>query len=445
MPSTAALPDDVQELIERHRRDVPLWGGLPAAMRLKRALVRRLGPLGAYPVAVRELNLPDAEQLVAMPVGNLYENAKRSPDFRLLRSGGERFRQPEPHVIGSSIRQPMWGRSRSAWLASFEDVTVRSRSNLLHLKGAVLVDREMHEAVAFEDNPEYDPAILHAERDVFWTMQPVNPRLQLDEAFMLSGSHTIDFGHWLTECLPRLGMALEAGWSGGMPVLIDERIPRTIRAALPALLPRGSPLVEIPYMATVHVKKLWTVPNPMFVGFYPTQFFMETWDQQAPHAQSFCSALEAFLDSLPFEYSQRVPGVERLYLARRPGKKKALRNYAEIEDAMQSLGFARVYPEDLSFAQQVQTIRSADFIVAPEGSNNLLALFATPGTRLCTLNPPYTHPLTDVNALLAQRGVMMQVFTGPAHPTDEFCPFWWDYEIDAAALTDFTRNWLAAV
>jgi hypothetical protein len=442
MPSHDALPDDVQELIERYKSDIPLWGGLPAAMRFKRALVRRLGPHDAYPIVIRELKLPDAERLVPMPIRSLYEAAKRSPDFHCLRAGGERFRQPEPNVIGPNLRQPMWNRSRSAWLTSLEDVTVRGRSNLLHLKDAVLVDRETHEAAVFEDNPEYDPAILHAEREFFWVMQPVCTRLVFDEAFMLVGSHAVDFGHWITECFPRLGMAYEAGWRGGMPVLVDERIPRTIRTALPSLLPPNSPIVEIPHLAAVQVKKLWTVPNPTFVGFYPTQFLMETWDQQAPHPQSFCSALGAFVDRLPPEYGTHVPGVERLYLARRPGKKKALRNHAEIEDAMQRLGFSRIYPEDLTFAQQVQAVRSAQFIVAPEGSNNLLALLAKPGTRLCTLNPPYTHPLTDVNALLAHRGVNMQVFTGPAHPTDELCPFWWDYEIDASALTEFVRGWV---
>jgi hypothetical protein len=33
----------------------------------------------------------------------------------------------------------------------------------------------------------------------------------MEEAFLFSGSHTLDFGHWMTEYLPKLAIALLAG------------------------------------------------------------------------------------------------------------------------------------------------------------------------------------------------------------------------------------------
>jgi capsular polysaccharide biosynthesis protein len=439
MPMENTTPDDVQELIARYRNELGSWGKLPAAMRLKRALVRRLGLDAAFAVVARELAVPDTGLLRRREVGLLHDHAQRSPSFKLLNAGGERFQQPEPETIGAGIRGPMWGRTRAAWLACFDEATLRGRSNLLQVGDKILVDREQYEGAIFEDNPEYDPGVLYAEHDALWLMEPPSPSMRLDEAFMLSGSHSIDFGHWVTECLPRLGMALAAGWRGGMPVLVDERIPKTMKAALPDLLPANSPLVAIPHLSTVHVKRLWTVPNPMFVGFYPTQFFMETWDQMAAHPASFSRWMDALMARVePAQDS----GADRVYLARKPGRKKALRNYAQIEEVVAHAGFSKVYPEDLSFAEQIRLVRSARFIVAPEGSNNLLALFATAGTRLCTLNPPYTHPLTDLNGLLSHRGVEMQVFTGEAHPTEEFSPFWWDYTIDPVAFAAHLDRWL---
>jgi hypothetical protein len=425
---------DVQELLERYRREVPLWGGLPAAMRLKRALVRRIGIAEAHTVAREHLGVPGVDSLHARTPAGLRDAAMRSPAFTLLREGGKRFRQPPPRVIGEHTHSEMWGRSRAAWLARLDDVTIRGRSSLIRMGENILIDREPHEGTLFEDNPEYDPGVMHAEHDRLWMMEPQGPALEIEEAFMLTGSHTIDFGHWLTEALPRLGMAMLAGWRGGMPVLVDEVIPSTIRDALPALLPPSTPLVTVPHLATARIERLWTVPNPIFIGFYPTQFTFDTWDQMATEPHGFCEALDAACAGVA---PARTAGPEHVYLARRPGRKKALRNHAAIEDVVRARGFSVVYPEDLTFAEQVALMRGAKFVVAPEGSNNLLTLLAGRGTKVCTLNPPYTHPLLDVNGLLAHRGVEMTVITGAAHPTDEFCPFWWDYDIDSTALDAF--------
>ena len=80
--------------------------------------------------------------------------------------------------------------------------------------------------------------------------------------------------------------------------------------------------------------------------------------------------------------------------------------------------------------------------LAPEGSNNLLAFFASPGARVATLSPPYTYPLGDVGAILAALGVDFEVVVGPDEPTEEdFCAFWNDYRIDPVAFAWWLRDW----
>jgi hypothetical protein len=81
-------------------------------------------------------------------------------------------------------------------------------------------------------------------------------------------------------------------------------------------------------------------------------------------------------------------------------------------------------------------------VLAPEGSNNLLAFFARPGTKVATLSPPYTYPLGDVASILAALDVDFEVLVGPDEPTQEdFCPFWNDYRIDPVAFAEWLRDW----
>jgi hypothetical protein len=81
-------------------------------------------------------------------------------------------------------------------------------------------------------------------------------------------------------------------------------------------------------------------------------------------------------------------------------------------------------------------------VLAPEGSNNLLSFFASEGARVATLNPPYTYPLGDVGAILAELGVDFEVVVGPDEPTEEdFCAFWNDYRIDEATFSAWLRDW----
>ena len=108
-------------------------------------------------------------------------------------------------------------------------------------------------------------------------------------------------------------------------------------------------------------------------------------------------------------------------------------------------GFTVVYPEDLSFAQQLRLVHHARHVVAPDGSNGLLAYFVSPGAKVCFLNSPHTLPLVELNGLLSALGAEFTIVTGPmtGEPTDE--PFWNDYSIDPERFCAFLDDWLVDI
>ena len=141
-------------------------------------------------------------------------------------------------------------------------------------------------------------------------------------------------------------------------------------------------------------------------------------------------------------------GIDRLYLARRPERKKKLVNHAEIEALVARHGFTLIYPEDHSLVEQIRFVRHAHHIVAPEGSNGLLALFGRPGLRVCTLTSPILDQLVIGNAIFAAMGGRATLFTGPmatdspTYTNEWLFSFWNDYRIDARALDAFLGDWL---
>ena len=432
----------IADLLERHAHEIPLWGHLPAAMRLKEAAVQRIGVAAAFEALRGSLGVPGLDRLQCLPVVPVSLAARREGAMVAeLWHGGESFLRAAPTTRLAPPPAPMPGRSRGAWLACFEDARVRGRSSLLQVGGRLLHDIEPGEG-GFPDHPTYDPGVLQAGEESAWTMTADPPALQVDEAFWLGGSHTVDFGHWVVEYLPKLMTARAGGLPDGTTVLVDAQMPSTVRDALPLFLPPGSELRAVPHLGQVQVQRLWCAPTPHYTGFYPLQWSEATWAGRSAEPVAMATLLRA-LRAHVADALAAPTGKPRIYLARKPSRhKKKLLNHEVIEEIAQAHGFERIYPEDHSLVEQMRLAAHATHILAPEGSNNLLAFFASPGARVATLSPPYTYPLGDVGAILAALGVDFEVVVGPDEPTEEdFCAFWNDYRIDPVAFARWLRDW----
>lgn len=413
-------------------------------MRFKQAAVANLGVLGAFEMCRGHLGVPSIDKLTPRRIVSMLDAARvHAVEFRLLWDGGHDFLRPPARVVGDSNNAPLPGVDRSGFLACFEDAQIRGRSGVILFRGDALVDFEGSEYERLDDNPEYDPGILASDAETLWMMEPDAVDARVDEAFMLSGSHTVDFGHWVAEYLPKYALAVMAGLPPTIPVLVDQNIPATMREALQELLPPGVQVITVAHLSCLHVRKLWCASNPYYGSFYATQWPPEVWSHIGSEPRRFASL---FLELKRLLASSISPptGADRIFLARKPSRiKKKLLNHPDIEELARQRGFKVLYPEEYSFVEQVRLASHARWIMAPEGSNGLLSWFASPGCRVCILSPPYTLPLVDISAVLDELGVEMTVVTGPDRPDpDNFCPYWNDYRIDESGLARFLDQWL---
>lgn len=435
--------DAYKALAARLEEEEPVWGKLPAAMRFKQDLVKYFPVDEAHGLARKVLTVPATGSLSVCNVAGLHDAAQSTDGYRLLWPGGEPFSAPPTRIIGNNDHGAFTGTSRNAYVACLENCGIRGRSALIRQHdNIVLEDFEGNERLRMADNPEYDPGVLAAADDRYWMMGPSGGDrvLEVEEAFMLSGSHTLDFGHWIMEYLPRIAMAKMAGLRS-IPVLIDQRIPRTLVESLDLFWPERAGTIVIPHLAPARVRRLWVAPSPMYMGFYPTVWNANTWLAMATHGPNFARLIRELLSNQP---APELRG-GRLYLARKPEQpKKRLTNHQEIENIARSHGFDIVYPQDLSFKAQFELAHSADFILGPEGSAMFWSFFARPGTKVCTLSSEHTFPLADINSMMKALGLDYTILTGPRMTDGKDWLFWEDYSIDAGLLADFLASWPAS-
>jgi len=429
----------VEQLTQRLRQEEREQGHLIAAISYKRSLVERFGIETAFQIARQHLRVPDLDVLIPRNVVSLKDAARRSGFVHELWAGGRPFVHSLPRVRGEGDHLEQHGISRSGYLTCLEDVLVRGRSAVVMKENEAIVDFETDELQRFADSPEQEPGVLYAAESVYWTMDPRDPPEIIDEAFMLSGCHANDFGHWLQEYLPKLAIALLAGLPD-VPILVDERIPRTHLQSIELFCP-GSTMIVIPHLAPRRVRRLWCASNPTYRGWYPSDW-TSAWEGMVTDPQNFATTINKLTD-LASNAIQVPTGFDRVFLGRRPTKKKKLVNHRQIEAVAEAKGFRVVYPEDLSFVEQMSLARHARHIIAPDGSNGLLSYFAGHGAKVCFLNHPHTLPLAEINGLLEALRIEFTIFTGPFFGDPNPEPYWNDYLIDETDFERFLSEWLA--
>jgi Glycosyltransferase 61 len=414
-----------------------------ALLRLKEAL-KGLESAAAHDVYERALGPGAPAELVNVAAVSMCDAARRGARTYIeTGASGLPFVNRPPRVIGAHNSRDLHGLTRSAYLACFSDARIRSLSHAIEWNGEILLDFEDWELDRIDDRLELDPNIFRSSgKSITYIRHAERPTdFRVPRCFMLTGCHTLAFGHWMWEYLPKILAAIETGGLAPMPVAVDAGMPASHREALERMLPEGFSILTVPAGASVCADELWCAPSLFYMPQLEIVNARFRWDVLAAPPDRFHPVLHRMGRS--FASGDAALNDGRIYLARRPQQRRKLENQTAIEALVRAHGFLVIYPEDYVFAEQARLIRQARHVIAPEGSAEFLMFLARPGSRLLVLNHTITEGLPVFTALVQRHGIDVTVMTGPITRPHQSWPHFSDYRVDESVLAAFLDQWLS--
>ena len=341
-----------------------------AALHENTRTIAGLGPIGIYDIV-------SARQAADAGQGRYRE---------LL--AGRRIAEPDVKFLDGPIpmtSQPGTLDAPPQYLAFFQDCLTFPRSNVVLHGQRLIYDLAAHPLSGVADikdgvNPgQIMTAVWGSGRALIEAPAEIR---EIDAGLMLFGFQSRQYGHWLLEFAPRMLWFNDPACPSGFPICVDDQMPETHRQIIALMDERARPIVTLPPVAT-HFRELGLAPVPVFYPFDTREGF-PTYDAIWP--QDVLAAMRGkVLERLTAQGVDLRRTGRRIVLSRRGFTQRQLVNEAEIIDALTPHGFEVVHPEQLSFAEQVQTYHSADIIVGSASSALINCIFCRPGAKVVAL------------------------------------------------------------
>lgn len=179
-----------------------------------------------------------------------------------------------------------------------------------------------------------------------------------------------NYGHWLVDLLPILCLIRDAGLPLDRILFGRTYVPSLkmiMEAAAEQILP-GTPYSFVGDTEPIRVESLYYV-SPVHVppiGKHP--------------------AAIARLHDYGIANMSKGSGAERIFVSRRSGSRN-IQNGEDVEHILSAHGFTTIFPEDLTFPEQVATFHDANVVVGIKGAALTNAVFCRPGTTVLVLSP----------------------------------------------------------
>ncbi|PYI52123.1 glycosyltransferase family 61 protein [Paenibacillus flagellatus] len=188
-------------------------------------------------------------------------------------------------------------------------------------------------------------------------------------------SATAFYYHWMIDVLPRFSLLRNSNIpidryvvSRGYPMPFQEETLNAIGITKE---------LRIECNSSTHIQAARLVVAPM--------------NGHAGHPQKY--AVDFLRDNVMPPLRKPIPGFEYLYICRMNSGHRKLINEHEISGLLQSYGFCRVFPEQLSVAEQAALFAQAKVIVGPHGGGMTNLVFASPGTKVVEFfSPSFINP-----------------------------------------------------
>jgi len=219
--------------------------------------------------------------------------------------------------------------------------------------------------------------------------------------------------HWLTSHLPKLILLKERGELENVVLPPPSLRTSVIDSSLEMLGMNPDDFCTLDYTRPLRVKELTVLETDRF------------------RPELLQSVREAFSESITGDPHRRI------YISRAKAARRKLLNEDDIWPLLKSMGFEKVFMEELSFSKQVELMQQSAVVVAPHGAAITNVLFCQPGTHVVEI-ADLSFPNPNFYALASAMGhhywILDAEGVGNVHPLEK------DLRIDPAVVEETVQK-----
>ena len=246
--------------------------------------------------------------------------------------------------------------------------------------------------------------------------------------------HSLNYFHWLVECLPRLLLINQIPEAKHLPLLIDANI-------IPQQVDALKLITENKRKFILLMRKNCYLINTLY---YPSQLSVIHDNLHSP----MNPGKDVVYSPLALNYvrgffqkkmgMQNSVGFRKLYISRKGSPYRNIINEEEVEQLMLSNGFEIVFPEKLSFIAQLKLFSQTKVVIGQSGAGMANLLFVPKDCKiLLFMSDDKQTNLHIFHAFCDALGLTMQYLIGKSKKNNSMHSH---FEISLKLLADYLRN-----
>ena len=353
---------------------------------------------------------------------------------RRIEAPALKFWEPPPPLLSEPGELDM----PPLYLAFLQEAHAFPRSNVVVTGDRVVYDVAAHprrKDILIQDGVNLDQIMMAAFGQTRALIEIPENAVRIETGLMMFGLQSRNYGHWFSEFVPRMLCYNDPRCPDGIPLCIDDHMPGTHEEILTLLDIRNRPVIRLP-AKPISFGRLGMAPVPAFFPFdmKPGQTFYDTiWP-----ADVFRMIRGRILERARERGMLSERNDRRLFISRKAFTQRVLENEQEVADRLRPLGFEVIYPETLSFLEQVALFHSAALVVGSSNSSLNNALFSRPGCQILGLiHADLSFNFRGYTSYIESGGAEITFLRGKSSEIkDNVHAFHANYRVDPRAVTD---------
>lgn len=271
---------------------------------------------------------------------------------------------------------------------NLKNATVIGGSNIILKDNKALYNHNSGANVNYSDNAFHDyREIYKLGRNKIYLSSMM--RLKIDKGISFCINYNFNYYHFILECLSKFQLLEMSDIDISWPIIIDK----TARD-----IPQFQELLQI-FNKTkrefIYVDRLQQVDVDNLFIFTPIHYLPANYldiysircKDVAFNKNNILFLRKTIMDSIGKGLTEHK-GHNKIFISRQNYKRRSYNN-DEIQASLENLGYTTVYPEKLTFAEQVKVFYNAECIVAASGAALTNIIFCRPKTKIYVLTGVY--------------------------------------------------------